>query len=88
MERIVGDPVSGARWASEAFGEPDQWNRIVTILKETLEIDEWVLADQPNRLKWIADTLPVTFEMVKTSPYPQVRMTVEVFNNFESTTPI
>ena len=84
MERIIGDAVSGAKWASEVFGEPDQWNRIVTIIKETLEVDEWVIEDQPNRLKWIADTLPVTFEMIETSPYPQVRMTVEVFNNFEA----
>lgn len=84
MERIIGDAVSGARWASEAFGKPDQWNRIVTIIKETLEIDEWVLEDQQNRLKCIVDTLPVTFEVIETSPFPQVRMTITVFKNFEA----
>ena len=84
MERIIGDAVSGSRWASEVFGEPDQWNRIVTIIEETLEVDEWVLEDQLNRLKWIADTLPVTFEVIATNPCPQVRLTVEVFNRFEA----
>jgi hypothetical protein len=84
MERIVGDAVSGAKWACETFDEQDAWGRIVNLIKETLEVDEWVLEDQPNRLKWIADTLPVMFELIETSPYPQVRMTVEVFNKFEA----
>lgn len=84
MERIIRGEVPGAKWASEAFGKQDAWNRIAAVIKETFEIDEWVLEDQPNQLKWIADTLPVTFEMVDTKPYPQVRMTVEVFNNFET----
>ena len=84
MARIDGDAVSGAVWASETFGKQDVWNRIATVIKETFEIDEWILEDQPNQLKWFADTLPVTFRMVDTKPYPQVRMTVDVFNNFEA----
>jgi len=84
MGRIIGDAISSARWASESFESQNAWDRIATVLRETLEIDEWTLEDQRNRLKWIADSLPVTFELIDTSPYPQVRMTVEVFNNFEA----
>jgi hypothetical protein len=84
MERIIGDAVSGARWASETFSDHDPWSRIVTVIKECLEIDDWILEDQQDRLKWIVDSLPVTFELVKTKPFPQLRMTIEVFCNFES----
>jgi hypothetical protein len=61
MERIIGDAVSGARWASETFSDHDPWRRIVTVIKECLEIDDWILEDQQDRLKWIVDSLPVTF---------------------------
>ena len=84
MERIIGDAVSGARWASETFSSQDPWSRIVTVIKECLEVDEWILDDKRDRLKWVVDSLPVTFELVSTKPYPQVRMTIEVFCNFES----
>ena len=84
MERIIGDAVSGARWASETFSSQDPWRRIVTVIKECLEVDDWLLEDQQDRFKWVVDSLPVTFELVKTKPFLQVRMTIEVFCNFES----
>jgi hypothetical protein len=76
LKQEIGDAVSRANWSSKTFGGQDAWSRIVTVIKETLEIDECIAEDRQNRLKWAADTFPVTFEMFEmfemfeTSPYP------------------
>lgn len=86
MDRIIGDSVSGAQWASERFGEADEWTRVVTVVKEVFLIDEWVVEDELNKLIWIADSLLVSLEKFDTKPLPQIRLTVEVFKDFETDT--
>lgn len=82
MERIVGEPISSALWASEAFEGSSGWARAVTVVKECLSVDDWTIYEDESRLTWIADSLTVHFEIIATTPLPQFKLTIEVLNGF------
>jgi len=82
MERVIGDPISSAMWASETFESQDRWERASTAIKECLRVDDWVVHQDKNSLVWIADSLTVTAEHRKTSPLAQFKISIELFRNF------
>lgn len=84
MERIIGDTATTAYWAVEASSEQDPWGRLSTALKECLFIDEWILSEDHHKMSWIADTLAITAEYRDAEPFSFLRVSVQVFNQFES----
>jgi hypothetical protein len=84
VERVVGHTEITAFWASQTFQSEDPWSRIQTALKECLYIDEWLLSEDTNKIRWIADTLEITGEYFAAEPFPFVRVEIEVFQDFES----
>lgn len=84
MERIVGEPISSAQWASEVFTDGDAWERASTVIKECLVVDEFLLHEDATQITWIADSLTVCAEYRAMSPLPQVRITIQVFSGFDS----
>lgn len=84
MERIVGDTATTACWALDTSDSADSWSRLQTALKECLHIGEWILSEGPHTLSWISDTLAVTANYSEVKPFPFLRVSVQVFNQFVS----
>ena len=82
-EKIPGDPISSAMWASETIGSPDEWARIRETVLECLEVGENLIEDSPGAIRWVIETLEATFELKATSPHTQARFTVRIFEGFE-----
>ena len=83
VEKIAGDPISSAIWASEVFGSPDEWLRIREIVVECLDAGDSFIEDSPGVIKWVIESLEATFELKELSPFTQARFTVRIFEGFE-----
>lgn len=83
VEKITGDPISSAKWASEAIGSPDEWLRMREVVLECLEVGANVIEDSPGVLRWVIETLEARFETKSLSPFTQARFTVRIFEGFE-----
>ena len=83
VEKIPGDPISSAMWASESIGSPDEWSRMRETVLECLEVGDSLLEDSLGVIRWVVDTLEASFELKATSPCTQARFTVRIFEGFE-----
>lgn len=83
MERIVGNILSSAQWASDVFDGGPAWERAVIVIKECLAVD-WVIKEEDSQLIWVADSLTVSAEYRSAHPYPQFSITIHVLAEFAS----
>lgn len=83
MERIVGDPVSSAMWATEVLESEEFWGRLQRIIQECLYVGDSSLDEGNAHLTWLADTLEVRASLNETSPLRQLKFEVRVFDGFE-----
>jgi hypothetical protein len=86
VEKIAGDPISSAMWASEAIGSEDEWNRIREAVFECLEVGSNLIEDSPGVLRWVIESLEARFELREMAPFTQARFTVRIFEGFENRT--
>ena len=83
VEKIAGDPISSAMWASEAIGSQDEWHRIREVVLECLEVGSNLIEDSPGVLSWVIESLEARFELREMAPFTQARFTVRIFEGFE-----
>ena len=84
IEKIVGDPVSSAMWACEAIGTPEEWSRVRAIFLECLQVNDQIIEESPEAVKWVIETLEAQVEIKDHSPNKQVRFTVRIYEGFEN----
>jgi hypothetical protein len=82
-EKIAGNPITSAKWASEAFSSLDEWSRIREVVLECLVDGAHVIEDSPGVIRWVIETLEAKFELKALSPFTQARFTVRIFEGFE-----
>lgn len=84
VERIVGNVVSSAQWAGEAFDGGPAWERASVVIKECLEVGNCVIEEDDSRLIWFADSLTISAKYRSAHPYPQLSITIHVLAEFTS----
>jgi len=83
MDRTIGDPVTSAMWAIEAWDSDDFWGRLKHIICECLYVDDTGLTESDSSLDWLAGTLEVSATLNETSPLRQLKFQIRVFEGFE-----